>query len=100
MPCCILFCHLSLDIIETVSAGRQQKAAGKETQFPSEQELVCLKQGAAVISGEDGLQTAFVHSLVFRPGEEGSSAVFNSGAGTLPPVLKMPTGVMGHFLRV
>lgn len=33
VSCWILFCHLSLDIIEAVSAGRQQKAAGKEAHF-------------------------------------------------------------------
>lgn len=55
VSCWILFCHLSVDILEAVSTGRQQKAAGKEAQLSSQLELVRLEEGAAVTSGRGGL---------------------------------------------
>lgn len=56
VSCWVVFCHLSVDIIEAVSTGRQQKAAGKETPFLFSAGIgVFGSRGAAVTSGESGL---------------------------------------------
>lgn len=98
VSCWILFCHLSLDILEAVSAGRQQ--VRKPSSLLSWNWCVWKKGLQLPQEGVVSLRTALVHSPVFKTGQGGSRAVFNSGAGPFPLVLWMPSGVMGHFLRV